>query len=292
MKLTNNQFDLLVNLMKEGATCKDVRLQLQLSESVAVRLMSFYKFHGKEETYDYYVAENHPNYTEDELKSITERLFLDNIAVDRGAIMFKASRKNLYSLMAKRKASEAALAVPCEIPKFSGELGQESPEIQRGNRKTSFAGGQTVLRTFPIPDEPPTVPCPDLPRVGKATAPVKSGRCKKKMRNKTVSEQNKQQKAIIEQHKESEKQEPVNETLGDIAERILGEFPKGIPASQYRPCQGRPCDIDIYSDGFDELPQDIQIKAYKIYNQKTNILVSALKKLKALVLQRHLNTKK
>ena len=246
--------------------------------------MSFYKFHGKEETYDYYVAENHSNYTEDELKSITERLFLDNIAVDRGAIMFKASRKNLYSLMAKRKASEAALAVPCEIPKFSGELGQESPEIQRGTRKTSFAGGQT--------DEPPTVPCPDLPRVGKATAPVKSGRCKKKMRNKTVSEQNKQQKAIIEQHKESEKQEPVNETLGDIAERILGEFPKGIPASQYRPCQGRTCDIDIYSDGFDELPQYIQIKAYKIYNQKTNILVSALKKLKALVLQRHLSTKK
>ena len=292
MELTNNQFDLFVNLMDARATCKDVRLQLGLSESVAVRLMSFYRFHSKEETYDYYVAGNHPNYTEEELKNITERLFLDNIAVDRGAIMFKASRKNLYTLMAKRKASEAALAIPCEIPKFSGELGQELPEIQRGTRKTSFAGDQIVLHTFPIPEEPPAVPCPDFPRVGKATAPVKSGRCKKKMRNKTVSEQNKQQKAIIEQHKESEKQEPVNETLGDVADRILGEFPKGIPASQYRSCQGRTCDIDIYSDGFDELPQDVQIKAYKIYNQKIKLWVSALKKLRALVLQRHLSQKK
>ena len=52
MELTNNQFDLFVNLMDARAICKDVRLQLGLSESVAVRLMSFYRFHGKEETYD------------------------------------------------------------------------------------------------------------------------------------------------------------------------------------------------------------------------------------------------
>ena len=101
------------------------------------------------------------------------------------------------------------------------------------------------MHAFPLPEEQPTVPCPDLSRVGKKTAPIKSGHYKKKMRNKTVSEQNKQQKAIIEQHKKSEKQEPVNGTLGDVADRILDEFPKGIPASQYHPCQRRTCDIDI-----------------------------------------------
>ena len=63
------------------------------------------------------------------------------------------------------------------------------------------------MHAFPLPEEQPT-------------APIKSGHYKKKMRNKTVSEQNKQQKAIIEQHKKSEKQEPVNGTLGDVADRI------------------------------------------------------------------------
>lgn len=99
------------------------------------------------------------------------------------------------------------------------------------------------------------------------------------MRNKTVSEQT--TKSYYWTAQEVWKAEPVNETLGDVADRILGEFSKGIPASQYCSCQGRTCDIDIYSDGFDELPKDVQIKAYKIYNQKNEVVGICIKKIES-----------
>lgn len=293
MQLTIEQFDKISNLIESGANNAEIRKQIDLSESVAVRTLLFYRYHGKEESYDYLVNTNHPSYTKEELEAITERLYLDNISVDRGAIMFKASRKTLYSLMNKRRQSGKPLATPCELPKFSGELGIDPPDKSKPKRQSRLTGDQIILQSYPLPlEQELLLPTPsEYPKIGTASAPVQSGRCKKKMRNKAVQDQNREQEFLqsIQDKPVSNAETSGDVLLGSIVSNVLGEFPKGIPASQYKPGKGRSFDIDVESEGFENLPIDVQNKAYKIHKNKMEMWCAAIKKLHALALKNHLN---
>lgn len=295
--LSEQEYEQFIHLMESGATNRELRTYMKYSESRACREILFYRIHGKKAFYEYYVKNVKPKYTKDELRSIAEYLYLNNIAVDRGAIIFKASRGHLYDLIAERRQTGKPLAEPATLPELHGTEGREFSRAQNSDEEASeprLKGDSFIVKSFALPEasSPPVAPPEhELPRIGKARAPVSTGRVPKKMRNRELMEQNKEQAALKARTSDTKECDPIKtpcyQTLGDLANDIIGPFPKGIPAKEWSRKKHHQYDIDIESEGFKELPPEVQCKAYELHFKKCAVREAALKKLYALVQGKH-----
>lgn len=291
--LTNEQYAIFIDLMERNKTNREVRANLGFSESRACRYILFYRLHGKEDFYQYYVLEIRPKYTVQELRAIAEYLFVNGIAVDRGAILFKAPRGFLYDFFEERRRTGKPLAEPARPPELHGPGAEAEEKRQKaidrndkqpdGRPRKRLGREDIVSHSFELPEDDSSLPEPVQPRMGKALKPVPTGRGKKKMRNSTVEAQNKEQRLIRKMQAGDGEKEKLG-TLGDVIDHILGPFPKGIPAKEWKPGKGRRCEIDVFSESFKDLPPDVQVKAYEIYTNKMRVREAAGKKLGALIL--------
>lgn len=295
--LTSEQYATFIELMESNKTNREVRATLGFSESQACRFILFYRMHGKEEFYQYHVLGERPKRQKDDLRGIAEYLHVNGIAVDRGAIMFKVSRGFLYDLLEERRQTGKPLAEPVSPPTLHGPEAEAEKKALEAGAKRKGEGERAastsrkrlgrediVSRSFELPDDYSSLPEPVQPRMGRALSPVPTGRGKRKMRNRTVEAQNKEQRLLRKAQAEGNDKKQSTGTIGDIIDKILGPFPKGTPAKEWKPGKGQRCDIDIYSEGFGELPFDVREKAYKIHAEKHRVREAAGKKLSALIL--------
>lgn len=171
-------------------------------------------------------------------------------------------------------------------------------EIDSSNIKAKpiIVGSSSTNRT--------TVDSLPEPVMGRARAEVKAYRGKKKDLNRELTNANKEQKRLLAQKAQDAEQtaNAANDDPESIAisialehiDKTLDSLSHGIPAKEYKRVKGqagRDPIIDITSEGFTDLPADVQYRELKRYAQEISSMREALKKkqeLTAILSNKHL----
>ena len=185
-----------------------------------------------------------------------------------------------------------------DVPKVEVEtLGNEAESIATHleeidssivEAKPIIVGSSSTNRT--------TVDSLPEPVMGRARAEVKAYRGKKKDLNRELTNANKEQERLLAQKAQDVEQtanaandDPESIAISIAVEQIdktLDALFHGIPAKEYKRVKGqagRDPIIDITSEGFTDLPADVQHRELKRYAQELSSMREALKKKQELI---------
>lgn len=314
----------MIDLHQQGKSVPHIAGELVLGESTARRYIEFLEVHGTMEFKHFYVEGKRPTFSDKELADIVEYVVETGYSADKAAILFKAERHKLAKLVGKRILEgkplhpEAVAAVPphinfrCREPSarrkatlphrtFLSVSGRAlEHDVPRLSSDNMFVGASN-FEAHDCQQQGTDSCASELPRIGRARAPVPVWRPKKIMRNKAITEANKQQEALEKRYQEQtvNTNDSASNNASEAANCELEDCPskkrsKALDASRPHPAReyfeknGKAHKNVVYdpeSERFDELPAEVQLRSLRRCYKDVQEENTCLKKSFALSLQ-------